>query len=321
MRPDDPSPEGLTPADAVFEDAPVAASAPLIVPASEPPAGQPPRGRARWATLLALAVVIGLAVVGMRTNAGVRATMAAQNRWLAEAEAAFEAIPLLTDDEIALLKRSRNARHVALAESLGVGPPDTRAEAESLAVRYDFVRVATDSLYTVLPTTSSLPLLTPSAAAALDSIAVRFRAYLGQRGLPPFRFAVSSLWRTGEDQAALRGTNVNAAAGRSSHEYGTTYDLTYNPTRYSPAPDALPPPPRLDPRVPGLIEPMLRERLDQRQRRALDRLAETYPSRLTAALGRALIELEDAGVIAVVREERQPVYHVTVARRTAAVAQ
>ena len=172
MSPGDPSHEGLTPADAVFEDAPSIASAPLIVPSPEPPAARPRRGRARWAAFLALAVVIAFAVVGMRTNAGVRATMDAQDRWLAEAEAAFEAIPLLTDDEIALLKRSRNARHVALAESLGVGPPDTRAEAESLAVRYDFVRVATDSLYTVLPTTSSLPLLTPSAAAAVRAASI-----------------------------------------------------------------------------------------------------------------------------------------------------
>ncbi|WP_420456957.1 DUF5715 family protein [Rubrivirga sp.] len=279
----------------------------------------PRRRRRRWvaglAVGLAVVTVAALAVVGTRANAGIRATEEAQDRWVAEAEAAFESIPLLSDDEIATLRRSRNDRHVELAESLGVGPPDTRGEADSLAQRYDFVRVATDSLYVVLPTTASLPLLTPSAAASLDSIAVRFRDRLATVGLPPFRFAVSSLWRTGADQAALRGRNVNAAAGRSSHEYGTTYDITYNPTRYSPAPDALPPPPRVDPRVPGFLEPTVRERLIREQRDALDRLAADYPSRLTAALGRALIELEDEGVLVVVRERRQPVYHVTVARR------
>ncbi len=278
---------------------------------------RPPRPRRRWGVWVALAFVAGLAALGVRTNAGVQATFAAQDRWVAEAEAAFTSIPLLSDDEIATLRRSRNARHVELAESLGVGPPDTRAQADSLAGVYDFVPIVTDSLYTVLPAQSSVALLTPSGAASLDSVAVRFRERLAAVGLPPFRFAVSSLWRTGADQAALRGGNVNAAAGRSSHEYGTTYDITYNPTRYSPAPDALPPPPRVDPRVPGPLRGMVREALVREQSAALDRLAADYPSRLTAALGRALIDLEDEGVLVVVRERRQPVYHVTVARRLA----
>lgn len=291
-------------------------------PDAEPMVAMPPRPRYRkkrwWAAALVLAVVVAVAVVGTRTNAGVAATFAVQDRYVAEVEAAFESIPLLTDDEIALLRRSRNARHVELAETFGVGPPDTRAEADSLGSRYAFVPITTDSLYTVLPGEYSVPRLTPSAAASLDSVAVRFRQRLARKGLPPFRFAVSSVWRTGADQAALRGGNVNAAAGRSSHEYGTTYDVTYNPTRYSPAPDALPPPPRVDDRVPGFLHDSVRQRLVARQAEDLDRLAANYPSRLTAALGRALIDLEDDGVLAVVREERQPVYHITVARRLAA---
>lgn len=294
---------------------------PLVEPApgSVPMAPLPPRPRYRkkrwWAAALLALVTAAAVVVGVRTNRGIRATFAVQARVVAEAEAAFTSIPLLTDDELALLRRSRNARHVELAQTFGVGPPDTRAEADSLGARYDFVTIETDSLYTVLPGQYSVPRLTPSAAASLDSVAVRFRRKLAQRGLPPFRFAVSSVWRTGADQAALRGGNVNAAAGRSSHEYGTTYDLTYNPTRYSPAPDALPPPPRVDDRVPGVLRDAVRQRVVAAQRADLDRLAADYPSRLTAALGRALIELEDEGVVAVVREERQPVYHVTVARR------
>ena len=202
-----------------------------------------------------------------------------------------------------------------LAQSLGVEPPDTRAQADSLARAGRLVRIETDSLYTVLPMDSSVPYLTPSAAAALDSIAVRFREWLERRDLPPFRFAVSSGLRSAEDQAALRGGNVNAASGRSSHEYATTYDVTYNPTRYSPAPDALPPPPRVDPRVPSFLEDRVRASLVAEQSAALDRLAADYPSRLTAALGRALIDLEDEGILVVVRERRQPVYHITVARR------
>ena len=279
---------------------------------------EPRRTRARWGRLVAFAVLIAAAFwawgVVRGVQRGIAATYAAQDSVAAAAEAAFERIPLLTDDEIALLRRSRNARHVSTAQALGVEPPRTRAEADSLVGALDLVRVETNALYTVLPARRSVPYLTPSAAASLDSIAVRFRARLAAEGLPPFRFAVSSGWRTAEDQAALRGVNANAAAGRSSHEYATTYDITYNPTRYSPAPDALPPPPRVDPRVPGFLRGTVRAGVVAEQRAALDRLAADYPSRLTAALGRALIDLEDAGVLVTVRERRQPVYHTTVAR-------
>ena len=289
------------------------------------PAPNPPpfvregrRTRTRWGRVVGLAVValavVGAGWFGRRVQAGVAATYAAQDAYVARAEAAFETIPLLTDDEIAQLRRSRNARHVQTAQALGVAPPETRAEADSLAGALGLVAVETNRLYTVLPARRSVPYLTPSAAASLDSVAVRFRERLAAAGLPPFRFAVSSGWRSAEDQAALRGGNVNAAAGRSSHEYATTYDITYNPTRYSPAPDALPPPPRVDPRVPAFLRGTVRAAVVEEQRAALDRLAADYPSRLTAALGRALIDLEDDGVVITVRERRQPVYHTTVAR-------
>lgn len=269
----------------------------------------------RLAAFVVLAAAVAWAGwLARRVQQGVAATYAAQDSVAAAAAAAFERVPLLTDDEIALLRRSRNARHVETAEALGVEPPATRAEVDSLVGALGLVRVQTNRLYTVLPARSSVPYLTPSAAASLDSIAVRFRARLAAAGLPPFRFSVSSGWRTSADQAALRGRNVNAAAGHSSHEYATTYDITYNPTRYSPAPDALPPPPRVDPRVPGFLRGAVRAGVVEEQRAALDRLAADYPSRLTAALGRALIELEDEGVLITVRERLQPVYHTTVAR-------
>lgn len=293
-------------------------------PTPTPPPDAAPRRRLRkrWVSLALVAVALVAVGVGAwfveRTNDAIEATFAVQDRFVAQAQRAFESVPLLTDEEVALLRRSRNARHVELAQSLGVSPPDTRAEVDSIAEALDLVAIETNDLYTVLPGEYSVPLLTPSAAATLDSIAVRFRDRLATVGLPPFRFAVSSVWRTAADQAALRGGNVNAAAGRSSHEYATTYDITYNSTRYSPAPDALPPPPQLHPDVPGFLEERVRAALVREQATALDQLAADYPSRLTAILGRTLIELENEGVLAVIRERRQPVYHITVADRLAA---
>lgn len=284
----------------------------------DPYVREPSRRRPRWGRVvlfaLLAAAIVGAGWFGRQIQRGVAATYQAQDAYVQNAEEAFSTIPLLTDDEIGQLRRSRNARHVETAQALGVTPPETRAEADSLATVLDLVPIETNALYTVLPASRSVPYLTPSAAASLDSIAARFRGRLAEAGLPPFRFSVSSGWRSAEDQAALRGGNANAAAGRSSHEYATTYDITYNPTRYSPAPDALPPPPRIDPRVPGFLRETVREGVVAEQRAALDRLAREYPSRLTAALGRSLIELEDAGVLITVRERRQPVYHTTVAR-------
>ncbi len=113
------------------------------------------------------------------------------------------------------------------------------------------------------------------------------------------------------------GPTPSDSAGHSSHEYGTTYDITYNPTRYSPAPDALPPPPPIDDRVPGFMREAVKAALVREQIADLNRLAADYPSRLTALLGRVLIDLEDEGVLVVVRERLQPVYHITVASELA----
>ena len=296
---------GATPTDA-------SAGAPLTGTITREAARQ--RGSRLWRRVGLAVAATTVVLLGIRTWQGVEATFALQDRWVAEAEQAFAEIPLLTDEELALLRRSRNARHLELARRLGVAPPETRAEADSLAASGSLVRIETDSLYTVLPMSASRPFLTASAAASLDTIAVRLRPRLAARGLPPFRFAVSSGLRSSEDQAALRGGNVNTAAGRASHEYATTYDITYNPTRYTPAPDALPPPPRIDPRVPGPFEGRVRAAFVRAQAASLDRRAADYPSRLSAELGRVLIALEDEGLLAVVREVRQPVYHITVAR-------
>ena len=94
----------------------------------------------------------------------------------------------------------------------------------------------------------------------------------------------------------------------------TTYDITYR--RYSWAGDAPPPPPPLD-GVPRLTRALLADHLAAQRAVAFERFTAEYPSRYDALLGRALIELEDEGVLAVVRERRQPVYHVTVAAELA----
>ena len=260
-----------------------------------------------WVLGLGALACIGL---GWAWGSSVRSVLAAYDLRLGELATRAETVPLLSADELSQLRRSRNRKHLDAAQALGVAPIATRAGLDSARVASDsLLWVETGPRYVVWDGEHSDPLLTPSAAASLDTIAVRFAAALAAEGLPTYRFTVSSVLRSAEDQAELRGVNANAASGRSSHEYGTTYDITYK--RYSPRPtSALPEVPG---RVPRVFRPAVREALAERRDEAHRQLAEDYPSRLDAILGRTLIELEDEGVLITVRERRQPVYHTTVA--------
>ena len=124
-------------------------------------------------------------------------------------------------------------------------------------------------------------------------------------GLPRFRFEVSSVLRTAADQAALRRRNVNAAAGTSAHEYGTTVDIAYS--GYA-APAELPA---------GLVVDApegQQAELERMARYIIERMAARKSRELKAILGEALQEAQSEGDVLVTLEQLQPVYHITVAR-------
>ncbi|GAB5534344.1 MAG: hypothetical protein Rubg2KO_05930 [Rubricoccaceae bacterium] len=240
----------------------------------------------------------------------VRSVLADYDRQLDALATTFESVPMLTDDELAMLRRARNAEHVEAARAHGIAPIETRAGLDSARAASDSVRVVgTTDRYVVWDGEHSDPLLTPSAAASLDSIASRFGSTLDTLGLPRYRFTVSSVLRSAEDQADLRGVNVNAASGRSSHEFGTTYDITYR--RFSPQPVSAPP--FVSDEVPTFLRRTVESALVSKRDAAYEQFAADYPSRLDALLGRVLIGLEDDDVLLTVRERGQPVYHTTVA--------
>lgn len=276
-----------------------------------------PRAGRRQLTRLAAAlagvlVVLAVALVMAATWRTVRAADAARDRTLARTRVWFEAVPLLTDAETAMLRRSLNAVHVERARALGVPPPATRAARDSAAS--SLVDVSGRDAFVFAPARYSVAALTPDGAAAIDSLAVAFNRATAAALLPSARPTVTSVFRSAEDQSGLRSVNANAAGGTSSHEYATTFDLAYR--RY----EAVPPPRPAGPWARGTPAPVRRAvdaALDARWSEAVARVAADYPSRYDALLGRALIALEDRGVLVVVRERRQPVYHVTVARRLA----
>ncbi|HYE58311.1 MAG TPA: DUF5715 family protein [Rhodothermales bacterium] len=259
---------------------------------------------------MVLTLIVSLRLVARQVEAWravLKADLEALEQRLAGQEAALAAVPLLTASERAALRRPAYADHVRLGERLGVPPEATR---EARARDTALVRLSEDRGYALASARYSVPFATPDAAAVLDSIAARFRAGLARRGLPPVQVIVTSVLRSGEDQEELRRVNSNAAAGRSSHEFGVSFDLTYR--RFQAMPDtALA---RPEATVPPFLQPLARARRLTRLEAHSHALVADYPSRLDALLGRTLLALKARGVLVVLRERRQPVYHVTVAR-------
>ena len=262
---------------------------------------------------LALVLLSSVALASLHVFKAVEAHEAAVAAFLTERVAAFDTVPVLTEREETALRRSLNRVHVAHAQTLGTEPVDTRLELEQEAIRRALPRIDASHPYAVAgPARYSIPVLTPDGAAMLDSIGTRFHAALDSVGLPHYRLTVTSALRSAEDQAALRGINANAARGRSSHEYGTTVDISYQRYTFADLGTLAIPEPALS--LPAFLDRLLMARARQRAWQVFDHAAATQSARLQALLGRTLIELEDEGVLVTVMERRQPVFHTTVAR-------
>jgi len=231
-------------------------------------------------------------------------------QYMAEQEVIFEELPTLTVGQMQLLRRSLNAQHLAAAQRFGIPSIPRREQVADRVEEANMVRISETSHYWVSRLTHSFPYVTPAGAAALDSIGVRFSERLSNRGLPPFRFSVTSVLRTAEDQARLRGVNVNAAQGPSSHQFGTTFDLHYQRFRFGGNARA-----EVEQALGPLPFSFLYDEFETELDSFYQTMATRYASRIGAELGRVLIALENEGVALSLRERLQPVYHVTVATR------
>jgi hypothetical protein len=221
-------------------------------------------------------------------------------------DALFRPVPLLTPAQEAVFRRFGNAQQLERARALGVRPAN-RAERDA-AVRDGRLLVLEDSTehWVVRELTHSEPLLTPDARALLVRIGQRFHERLDAMGAPRYRLEVTSVLRTAESQAELRRTNPNAAAGQSTHEYGTTLDVAY-------ASFAAPAELRIDLDASGAE--WLRPRLERIAAAQLEAVAARNSLELRAILGLVMAQLQSEGLVMVTLERQQPVYHFTVARR------
>ena len=205
------------------------------------------------------------------------------------------------------MRRHLNDAHVAAARRSGVGPVRDSAHVAALVRSGDLVQLPDSTRWWVLRDLSmSMPYVTPDTRAALEEIGRRFHTRLDEHGLPPFRLDVTSVLRTGKQQAALRRRNANAAETTSSHQFGTTLDIAYLSFA---APQSLDHP-SLTP-APGRQLPRpLRRELTTR----LDSLATRHAPHLEGELGAVLQELQRDGAVLPLRERSQPVFHITVAQ-------
>lgn len=120
----------------------------------------------------------------------------------------------------------KNSLQLTAATRFGIATPmPTRADAD--AVTAGLTKIVTNEAYTVDSLEYSIPWLTAPAAALVDDIGTAFRDSVAHAGLGDYLLIVTSVLRTVEDVANLRGSGNRNAVANSTHCYATTFDLSY----------------------------------------------------------------------------------------------
>jgi hypothetical protein len=215
--------------------------------------------------------------------------------------AAFARASVLTPREVAELRFDVNATQIATARRLG-----TRVADEAMMrrlLRDGRLAALEDSTgyWIVRRMENAHPYLTPDAVGMLEEMGRRFHARLDSLGLPPYRMRITSAVRTDADQARLRRTNANASQIVSAHEFGTTVDVSHE--RF-----AVPAAPVTDDGA----------RFPEAEVQVLEAVGQEHARVLQAELGRAIWSMREDGLLHVMMEDAQPVYHMTVAHRFSA---
>jgi hypothetical protein len=216
-------------------------------------------------------------------------------------------LPVMTPGEIGALRQFLNDAHVARARALGVRA-GSDAALDSLVAEGRLVLLEDSTAFWIVRPGTSPAHVTPDLRALLEQLGARFQARLAEIGLPPYRIEVTSALRTADRQARLRETNANAASGVSSHEFGTTVDLSYAAF----APPANPPA--------GLLDVVPAE-LAAHAERIVDLALESVSARKSRELGKIFSEVlraaQGEGLALVIYENQQTIYHLTVGRALA----
>jgi hypothetical protein len=230
--------------------------------------------------------------------------ISAADRFAGTADRILSPMPVMTPGEVGTLRQFLNATHVARARELGVRV-SSRAELDSLVAAGRLVALEDSTQYWIVRPGTSPAHVVPEMPMLLETLGRRFQARLAQMGLPAYRIEVTSALRTTERQERLRETNANAAAGVSSHEFGTTVDLSYAAF----APPAVRPPEILA-TVPAELAALAERIVDL----ALESVSARKSRELGAVFSQVLRDAQSEGLALVIYENQQTVYHLTVGR-------
>jgi hypothetical protein len=228
-------------------------------------------------------------------------------RLAGSADRILRPLPVMTPAEEDALRRFLNAQHVARARTLGVRVA-SRAARDSLLAAGRLVQLGDSTHHWIVRRGTSPAYVVPDLRTLLEVLGGRFQERLAGMGLPPYRLEVTSALRTSQRQARLRRSNPNAAAGMSSHEFGTTVDLSY--AAFAPPAD---PPGAIPTGVPAEFAPYLERFVDL----ALESVSARKSRELGAIFSQVLSEAQGEGLVMVIYERQQTVYHLTVARTLA----
>lgn len=139
----------------------------------------------------------------------------------------FANIPIASSKKL----NDKNDIHLFNAQKNGLKKPfatnaDFDAEIGDYVRKSILVEVVDNPLYQLKNLTSSRPYLIPEAVDLLNEIGYRFQTELKEKKYKNYRFRITSLLRTEEDQSKLTHRNSNATM-HSAHLYGTTFDISY----------------------------------------------------------------------------------------------
>jgi hypothetical protein len=221
-----------------------------------------------------------------------------------EIEDTLQPVPLMRPGEEEELRRFLAGPHLQRARALGVRA-ETEERIQELIAEGRLVALEDSTQHWIVRRVRGQGNhVVPHTRALLVELGERFQARLAEMGMPPYRLEVSSALRTIEGQERLRENNENAASGVSAHEFGTTVDIPY--TAF--APPAVTPAPLVVPAPPGL-----RPYLDQVAALVLESVSARKSRELQKILGDVLREAQAEGIVLVIMERFQPVFHITVA--------
>jgi hypothetical protein len=225
---------------------------------------------------------------------------------MAAVDSLFQPLPLLRSAQETALRQSPYREQLARARELGIDRGPSAARIDTLRRQGRLVPLNDSTHWVVRKLDYSQPLVVPALRAALTQIGERFHTRLRALDAPPFRMEVSSVLRTAADQRALRQVNPNAASGESTHEYGTSVDLAYSAF-------AAPAEPVVT--VQAEEAPWTSAYLHRYQDVAAGQVAARRALELKAILGEVLLEVQREGLVMITLERRQPVFHLTLARK------